>query len=101
MAKEDMNGIANYIANDLQNPSAARNLLAKMLDAANRLINFPYINPAYQPLSPSEFEYRKLIMRNYIMFYRVDEGEKKIIIARVVYGRRDYEEMLRGNDNDD
>jgi len=94
MAKQDMMHIAEYITNTLQNPSAAQNLSVKMFEATNRLTDFPYINPAHQSQLISEFEYRKLAAQNYIILYRIDENEKKVIIMRAVYARRDYEKIL-------
>ncbi|MBQ8077844.1 MAG: type II toxin-antitoxin system RelE/ParE family toxin, partial [Eubacterium sp.] len=35
-------------------------------------------------------KYRKVIINNYIMFYRIDENKKLIYIMRFVYGRSDY-----------
>lgn len=35
-------------------------------------------------------EYRKAVIKNYIMFYRVDEVKQTIYIIRFIYGRRDY-----------
>lgn len=38
--------------------------------------------------------YRKLIIDNYIVFYLVDEGNKQVIIMRVLYGKQKYEDLL-------
>lgn len=39
-------------------------------------------------------KYRKAVIKNYIMFYRVDEEKQIIYIMRFVYGRRDYINLL-------
>lgn len=39
-------------------------------------------------------EYRKAVIKNYIMFYRVDEVKQTIYIMRFIYGRRDYINLL-------
>jgi len=89
-----MMDIAQYISHELLNPTAAEKLADKMIDAAERLTDFPYINAVHQSIKPLKNEYRKLIVKNYIMFYWVDEKEKLVTIARVIYARRDYEELI-------
>jgi len=89
-----MTDIVRYISHELQNPTAADALTNEMIAAAERLCDFPYINAVHQTLKPLKQEYRKLIVKNYILFYRVDEKKKLITIARVIYARRDYEKML-------
>ena len=39
-------------------------------------------------------KYRKAVIKNYIMFYRVDEEKQIIYIMRFIYGRRDYINLL-------
>jgi len=94
IALQDMTDIARYISHELFNPTAAEKLAVEMIDAAERLTDFPYINANHQSDKPLKKEYRKLIVKNYIMFYWVDEKEKRVTIARVIYARRDYEELL-------
>ena len=86
--------IARYISHEICNPAASESLANEMIDAADGLIEFPYSNAAYRTDKPLKYEYRKLIVRNYIMFYRIDEIEKQVTIARVIYSRRDYEKLL-------
>ena len=95
IARRDMIEIAGYISRDLCNPLAADKLADEMVESAERLTEFPYINAVYLTAAkPLKREYRKLIVRNYIMFYWIDEKEKCVTIARVIYARRDYEKML-------
>ena len=86
--------IAKYIGIKLANPDAADRLAEEMTEAAEGLINKPYKCPMYTPVKPLKHEYRKLIVHNYIMFYWVDEDNKLVTIARVVYSGRDYEKLI-------
>jgi len=95
IAGNDMVEIVRYISQELCNPSAAEKLAAEMTAAAESLIEFPYIYPAYRTFKPLRNEYRKMTVKNYIMFYYVNEKEKKVVIARVIYSRRDYEKLLQ------
>ena len=94
IAKQDMTDIVRYISNELLSPAAADALADEMVEAAERLCDFPYINTVHQTIKPLKQEYRKLLVKNYIMFYWVDEKKKQITIARVIYARRDYEKLL-------
>jgi len=94
LAMRDMVDIVKYISHDLHSPVAADNLASEMVNTAERLRMFPYSNPVHRTVKPVKREYRKLMVKHYIMFYYVDEMDKKIVITRVVYARRDYESFL-------
>ena len=38
--------------------------------------------------------YRKALINNYVMIYRVDEDAKAVYILRFFYARRDYEKLI-------
>ncbi|WP_369010249.1 type II toxin-antitoxin system RelE/ParE family toxin [Oceanobacillus alkalisoli] len=38
--------------------------------------------------------YRKLIIDNYVALYLVDEMEKEVVVMRVLYSRRKYEDLI-------
>ena len=94
IAKQDMTDIARYISQELFNPTEAIELADEMIENADRLRDFPYINSIHQTIKPLNHEYRKLVVKNYIMFYWIDEDQKSVTIARVLYAKRDYEELL-------
>lgn len=93
-ARQDMVDIARYISHDLCNPAAAEKFALAMVEAANGLRAFPYANATYAPIRPLKHEYRKMLVQNYILFYWIEEKEKVITVARVIYARRDYEKLL-------
>ncbi len=94
VALQDMVDIVRYISNELKNPIAADNIANEFVNSAETLIDFPYSNPVYHPIRPLNKEYRKLLVKNFIIFYYVDEAEKIITIARVIYAKRDYGRIL-------
>ena len=94
VAKEDMVEIVRYISKDLKNPAAANNLSDALFAAMESVTEFPYANPGYVPIRPLRFEYRKMMVKNYLMLYRVDEQKKTITISRVIYAKRDYGRFL-------
>ena len=94
IAKQDMIDIAKYISCELHNPYAALELADCFIEAAERLAEFPYTNVIHQTLKSLKYEYRKQHVKNYILFYWIDEESKLVTIARVIYARRDYEKLL-------
>lgn len=95
IARQDMIEIATYIGRELNNPTAADILTVELIEAGDRIPEFPYANPAYIPIRPLKHEYRKALVHNYLMFYWIDEEKKMITVARVIYARRDYEALLK------
>ncbi len=93
-ARQDMIEIAQYISRTLSNPIAAEQMAVELVEAGDRLAEFPYANPAYIPIRPLKHEYRKLPVQNYLMFYRVNEAEKMVTVVRVIYAKRDYKLLL-------
>ena len=93
-ARQDMIDIVRYISEELKNPIAAEHLAAELIRAGDGLPAFPYANPVYLPIRPLQHEYRKLSVQNYLMLYWVDGGKQQVCIARVIYAKRDYGQML-------
>jgi plasmid stabilization system protein ParE len=94
VAKQDMVDIAMYISHELSNPTAAEKLINKIIKAANQLIDSPYIYRVHYPIRQLKYEYRKVIAQNYLIFYFVSEEKKLLTVARVIYTRRNYENLL-------
>ena len=95
VAEEDILSAINYIANVLKAPMAANNLLDEIEKYEETLEKRPYI----YPFVPDEYLARKklkfVIIKNYIMFYTIDEEEKMVNVIRFLYGRRDWKNILR------
>ena len=94
VAQKDMINTVSYISIDLANPEAASKLADVFSKKINSLARHPYINPAYQPIRPLKHEYRKLTVKNYIVFYWVDEKTETVTVARIVYSKRNYNPLL-------
>jgi plasmid stabilization system protein ParE len=92
MAKLDMEQIFDYIAVELCNPTAAIKQINDFEKAFDSVASFPdrcpYINNEYV----KDKSLRKLVVNNYIAFYRVRDNE--IQVVRVLYGMCNYEDLL-------
>ena len=94
VARKDMLEIVRYISQEVQNPDAAARLAVELVDATEGVLLFPYANPTYQPIRSLKHEYRKILVQNHLMFYWVDEEKKLVTVARVVYAKRDYGQLV-------
>lgn len=94
IAMNDMIEIARYIGVKLANSGAAERIADLMVAEAEKLSDAPHRFKVYTPIKPLKREYRKLLVENYIMFYWIDELQKTVTIARIIYSGRDYEKLL-------
>ena len=94
-AMRDLDEIWNYIFEDLNNPAAARNTVEGIMDSIDKLKEFSAIGPSLTVITEFESDYRFLVCGNYLAFYRVSESE--VSIDRILYGGRDYLQILFGN----
>lgn len=94
-ALKDLTEIALYISNVLQNKKAALDLTQEIVSKVDGLAGFPYKNAVYLPIRPLKDEYRRMAVKNYLVFYRVDEDLKQITVVRVIYARRNIGKILK------
>ena len=87
-AKEDIAAIDDYISEQLSNPKAATDLLISFRSAFDMIEVFP----ESCPLDQTENIYRKLIVKNYIAFYKVED--ETVTVHRILYGMTDYQKHL-------
>ena len=98
-AKADLVETKRYIADSLHNPIAAKKTVAGITKHLHVLEQFP---EAGTPLEQEEgaVKYRYLVCGSYMAFYHLDD--ERVLIDRVLYGRRDYLGLLFGAElNDD
>ena len=94
-AESDLDGIVSYITVDLANPQAGSDFVDKLQDTIEEARAFPESGS----LVHNEFlqieNVRKKLVGNYIMYYLLDIGENIIYILRIVYGKRNLDEILK------
>lgn len=76
--------IVRYISRDIGNPDAAERLAVAKIEKGEATREMPYICPACIPFCPLAHEYRKAIIKHFLVFYRVDEEKKLVSVARVI-----------------
>lgn len=91
-SKQDLIGIKQYIKYNLQEPETSERLIAKIRNEINTLKNNPEIYAIIDDELIKKLEIRKLIIDNYIVFYRIKNNNVEIV--RVMYGRRNWINLL-------
>jgi len=91
-ADSDLREIQKYISFELENPSAAQNVVSNILKAVRSLEMFPDRGNPLNTIVDIKTDYRFLVSGKYIVFYRTDD--KFVYIIRILYGKRDYIRML-------
>ena len=94
-ARNDIYDIFNYISNELNNISAANKLKIKLFKEINNISIFPFGSPIVYINFKSIYKYRSLKVKNYSIFYTVNEELKVITIVRVLYSKRDFNSILK------
>lgn len=94
-AVDDLKEIKQYIKDELCNEQAAKNTVAKILKKVKMLSDFPESGSSLSAIIGFDTDYRYLICDNYLAFYRIEN--KNVLIVRVLYGRRNYMQILFGD----
>ena len=95
LALQDLTDTFNYIANVLNNASAAEATIKGILAKINALKEFPLIGAKLIFESNIDSGYRYICYKNYIAFYRTQANI--IYIDRILYQKRDYLRLLNLN----
>ena len=94
IANNDIRSAAMYIAETLQAPGAAANLVREVRRKANNLRDTPYMYHEYYGEPKADTTYRVMSVKNYFVFYTVNEESKTVEIHRFLYVRMDLGALL-------
>lgn len=89
-AIQDLDDIYGYIARTLAEPGTATELIDTLESEILSLEYLPYRCPVRRGGAYAKDGYRQLMVKNYIVIYRVNEAEKQVIIVTVRYARSSF-----------
>lgn len=93
-AIKDLRLTKEYIAEELCNEQAAINTVAKITKRIRMLAEFPESGAPLSSVIDMESDYRFLVCGNYTAFYRLENGI--VYIVRILYGQRNFVQVLFG-----
>lgn len=90
----DLKGIIHYISHNLDAPFTASDLLDEIESTVSSLSTMPQryelVNDNY--LRGKEF--RKCLVKNYIIFYKIHEESKTVMVHRILHTRQNWMDIL-------
>ena len=92
--QRDLDEVIGYIALSLENKTAAASLLNAVEKSYDDLERMPLMYEACHDPYLKELGYRKAVIRNYIMVYKVDKDAKAVYVMCLFHGRQDYEKLI-------
>ena len=100
-ARADIDEIYEYIANVLHNPIAAIRRVALIEQAIASLDKSPGRFALVRDDQLMLEGYRMIVVKNHLVFFVIYESEKLVSIERVLYGRRNWQNILNKEANHD
>ena len=93
-AENDLRDIVRYISFNLSEPTAALNTMDSIAKAMQNLQDMPQKYPLVMDDRLAALGYRKLIVKNYIVFFTINEKHRVADVERILYMRRDWLHIL-------
>lgn len=90
-AYREIDNIYEYIIEKLYNENAAKNLMREVENSIQNLKNIPKIHGKIEKVDDLKRNYRKIIVKNYIILYTIDEEKDIVYISHMYYRKRDYQ----------
>ena len=93
-SEADLIDILRYIAVELGETEIALQMVEIIDEAIESLSVLPNRCPLVDDKRLAALGYRKLIIKNYIAFFTIDENTKTVNIERILYARRNWLHIL-------
>lgn len=97
-ALEQMRAIIHYISYDLMAPEAAQNLLNDLKSAIIKLAVLPKRHSLIEEEPWRSEGVRKIVVKNFLVYYWIDDENNKVQITAVIYSKRDQIKQLKNMD---
>ena len=94
LAYQDLDKIVSYIAEELANPIAAGDFLDEVDKCYAYLKSNPLMYAKCQDVRLESEGYRKAVIKNYLLVYKVTESNKTVSVLRFFYGAQDYLNLI-------
>lgn len=94
-AADDLDGIVSYTASELSNPQAAADFLGRLEKVIDEIRSFPENGAPVNNEFLSNTKLRKKTVGSYLLYYLSVPETETVYIVRIVYGKRNMDEILR------
>jgi plasmid stabilization system protein ParE len=93
-ADRDTDEILVYIAETLANPKAAADFAGALEERYTALEDHPLMFELSRSERLARMGYRRFVVGNYVALYLVNEERQEVTVARIFYGRRNYDKYI-------
>ncbi len=94
LAHQDLDNIVSYIVVQLSNSAAA----SDFIDEVDKCYGYLKSNPGmYEKCKDKRLEgegYRRAVIKNYVLVYKIDEILKIVTVLRFFYSAQDYIKLI-------
>ena len=87
---DEINQIYDYISKKLYAPNSAKKIMMKIDNAIQSLKNMPELYSVIKKYPELNREYRRIVIKNYVLLYTISKKENTIYIVHMFYGRSNY-----------
>ncbi|EIK77542.1 RelE/ParE family toxin [Bifidobacteriaceae bacterium NR019] len=92
-AENDLKNIRDYIASNISKKTSVR-IINLIKSSIERLSLFPQFAPAVKYEPWNSLGVRRIVVKNFLVYYRVVLEENTVYILKVTYGRRNQQTVL-------
>ena len=93
-AASDLWGVLQYITDTLKEPETAKRIHFSIKDKIMKLNQMPFRYPLVNDEVFAKRGLRWMPAENYSVFYVVDESKKEVHVLRILYYRREWQNLL-------
>ncbi len=93
IARNDLNDTIGYIAEELNNASAAERLAKEIYNNIQNISEFPKIGRTFEEFYTPQ-PLRWVLASSYMIVYHLDEESQAVHIVRIVSARRDLDALF-------
>lgn len=93
LASQDMDSALGYIAENLCNEKAARELYFGIERGIETICEFPYSSPDCKLFLITDEKIRHILIDNYALIYEIKEEEKEIVILRFRFSKMNLKKV--------
>jgi mRNA-degrading endonuclease RelE of RelBE toxin-antitoxin system len=91
----DIDSSYNYIKDNLEAPMAAENLMEELYKKLNDVKENPYSRPLVHDELLASLGIRSIKVKNYLLFYSVEEENHIINVITFMYNKRDWANIIK------
>ena len=92
-AENDLKNIRDYIASNISKKTSVR-IINLIKSSIERLSLFPQFAPAVKYEPWNSLGVRRIVVKNFLVYYRVVLEENTVYILKVTYGKRNQQTVL-------